>query len=364
LHTVDISASAATLNDTVARDSSAGCAWLTWLPDNRTVICSASAAGSFNRFLRRIDTERTRPPEPLPFGEEGLSLAAAGSRLVYMRRSIDTDLWRAANPETGGRSEPAKFVFSTKLDVNPVFSPDGQHLAFLSDRTGTYEIWIAKADGTGAVRLTSFSKPGITTPRWSPDGRWIVFAFGGQLYRIESNGGVPQRISDDIGSSHPSYSPDGEWLYYSSTRSGRAEVWRMPSRGGAATQITAAGGTHPLISGDGSTLFYLKSGSDSSYLFQAPSGGGPEVQISAVVFGRHSVHAADKGAYYVESGDWDGTPGILYHDAVTGQKRKVATMPGRRRWTASGLSLSPDRRWFVFAMYEFDSDLMLVENFR
>ncbi|MGH9530901.1 MAG: hypothetical protein ACRD2Q_00810, partial [Terriglobales bacterium] len=61
------------------------------------------------------------------------------------------------------------------LDHGPQFSPDGRRLVFASDRSGSREIWVCDADGQNAVRLTSMGAYLTGTPRWSPDGTWIVF---------------------------------------------------------------------------------------------------------------------------------------------------------------------------------------------
>ena len=57
----------------------------------------------------------------------------------------------------------------------PAWSPDGSRIAFVSDRSGTEEIWSADVDGSNVVRHTHFSGPLPSSPSWSPDGRSLVF---------------------------------------------------------------------------------------------------------------------------------------------------------------------------------------------
>jgi dipeptidyl aminopeptidase/acylaminoacyl peptidase len=64
----------------------------------------------------------------------------------------------------------------TDQGPGPQFSPDGQKLAYMSDRSGTMEIWIANRDGSNAFLLTAVG--GAGTPRWSPDSKAIAFDVG------------------------------------------------------------------------------------------------------------------------------------------------------------------------------------------
>jgi dipeptidyl aminopeptidase/acylaminoacyl peptidase len=55
------------------------------------------------------------------------------------------------------------------------FSPDGKRIAYTSDRSGNYEIWVATGDGQTPVQLTNFGGALTGMPRWSPDGTQIAF---------------------------------------------------------------------------------------------------------------------------------------------------------------------------------------------
>lgn len=84
--------------------------------------------------------------------------------------------------------------------ASPVWSPDGRRIAF--SRTGDQGgIWLANADGTGLIRLTTGT--GDFQPRWSPDGAWVLFGRGssdtsiGDLWLIPSSGGTPRLLVRD-----------------------------------------------------------------------------------------------------------------------------------------------------------------------
>ena len=118
---------------------------------------------------------------------------------------------------------------SSRIDSNPRFSPDGRRVAFVSNRSGAYQIWIANRDGGGAFQLTSVTTPYVGSPSWSPDGSTILFdgTKNGhfEVYAISAAGGTPRRL---IGSSGQdavaSFSRDGRWIYFTSNRTGEYQI--------------------------------------------------------------------------------------------------------------------------------------------
>jgi Tol biopolymer transport system component len=110
-----------------------------------------------------------------------------------------------------------RVLASTQRDQNASLSPDGRTLAFESTRGGSFEIWLASADGSNSRQLTSMSK--TSSPRWSPDGRLIVFDGNKtgktELYVIPAARGTPrQLVSDPTDTQQATWSPDGRWIYY------------------------------------------------------------------------------------------------------------------------------------------------------
>jgi len=133
-------------------------------------------------------------------------------------------------------------------DGTPRWSPDGSKIAFSSNRSGDYEIWVMNADGSERQRLTRRS--GLDAlPSWSPDGAKIVFvgevrdaenASNYEIFIINSDGSDPRQMthtmslkkhaesaSEEAGHSHhhdtawnsvPTWSPDGSLILFSSNR--------------------------------------------------------------------------------------------------------------------------------------------------
>jgi Tol biopolymer transport system component len=125
---------------------------------------------------------------------------------------------------------------------SPAWSPDGMRLAFASNRGGSYDIYVANADGSAVRRLSRLGNS--FNPAWSPDGRTIVFLSSGrtpenpELYSIRPDGSALRRLTrtaggvDKLGDDGmPSWSPDGRRIAFTSNRTGDGEVWTMAPTG-------------------------------------------------------------------------------------------------------------------------------------
>jgi Tol biopolymer transport system component/DNA-binding winged helix-turn-helix (wHTH) protein len=122
----------------------------------------------------------------------------------------------APAPAPAAAGEIAVTRFTTRLGVDsfPSISPDGRSVVYVSDRTGSLELYqTGLTVGAPDVALTSNGGRN-TQPEWSPDGKWVAFRserFGG-IWVVPSAGGPPQQIVD--AGSDPSWSPDSERLAF------------------------------------------------------------------------------------------------------------------------------------------------------
>jgi dipeptidyl aminopeptidase/acylaminoacyl peptidase len=145
---------------------------------------------------------------------------------------------------------------------------------YVSDRSGTPELWISDANGSNSRQLTSLGGPRLGAPRWAPDGEYIAFAAwqGGSadIYTVHGAGGAPAPVTADPAEDlWPSWSRDGRWIYFASNRSGDWQVWKKPTEGGNATQVTQNGGGAAMESHDGRLLYFTK-GQGTAALWEMP----------------------------------------------------------------------------------------------
>ena len=105
----------------------------------------------------------------------------------------------------------------------PSASPDGSRIVFQSNRTGRWELFVMRADGTDLQQLTNAPGDNVT-PKWSPDGRHIAFAAertpgDSEIYVMDVDGGNVRALNPAPGDdSHPGWSPDGSRVIFNSAR--------------------------------------------------------------------------------------------------------------------------------------------------
>jgi serine/threonine protein kinase/WD40 repeat protein len=339
-------------------------AGMTWNTDGRSIVYSAGTSVN-DYFLWRVDSAG-RKPKRLDIALQGAmfpAIASRAKRLAFTRSAVEQDIRRL---QLEGRSEP--FLVSSMLDSNAQFSPDGRRIVFASQRgIDRVSIWLSDANGGSLAQITRGPGRYDGSPRWSPDGRWIAYdALGSDRRRkinvVESSGGQPREVTRGQWSSNvPSWSRDGKWIYFTSDRTGRPEIWRIPFSGGAAEQITRGGGYVALEAPDRKTLYYTKSGSYSGVpLYANPLGAQEEKIILHQVAGRGFVVFED-GIYYLTL-TGPRTAEIRFYEFAGGRSRTVGSIAGP---VGLGLSVSPDRRTFLFTeLLAAGTDLMLIENFR
>jgi eukaryotic-like serine/threonine-protein kinase len=338
----------------------------TWSPDGREVVFSSGFP--YISSLWRVGLTGARTAEWLPFAGDNSgtpALSRQGLRLAYARRAFDQNIWRVEVSGSQARAgQPVSFISTTRAEAFPHFSPNGDRIAFASDRSGSDEIWVCDSDGSNAVQLTALGDGG--TPRWSPDGERIAFdsSRDGQheLYVVSANGGQPRRLTTHPSSDIiPSWSRDGKWIYFASNRSGEYQVWKMPADGGEAIQVTQKGGREAFESLDGTSVYYSKGDEQAASLWNVPVGGGQETQLLNSIQGL-SFALIEKGIYFC--GLREGSVGftIQFFDFATGKTRQIAVTD---KPMYPIFSVSPDGRWILYAQVDqLSSDLMLVENFR
>ena len=254
---------------------------LAWTPQGRDIVFANAGWLAEDAWLWKISL-RGGEPERLQFGQGGVQPVIRGNRLVYVRQMANLNVWRRKFDSLLAAGPSEKLISSTRFESGPQFSPDGSKIAFESTRSGAYEVWICRSDGSGLVQLTHFNSH-TGTPRWSPDGQQIAFdsraAGNADIYVIDSEGGSPRRLtSEPSGEVVARWSRDGRWIYFASDRTGDWEVWKMPSAGGSTAQVTRHGGFAAFESPDGKFLYYAK-GLTAPGLWRIPTNGGEEVEI-------------------------------------------------------------------------------------
>ncbi len=344
---------------------------LDWTADGREIVFSSPRSGG-TASLWKIAVSGGEPERLSLVGLNAFnpSVSRQGNRLVYVHSLADSNIWRIATPNSNSQdSVNTRLISSTSYDISPVYSPDGNRIAFVSGRSGSSEIWICNSDGSMPVQLTSFGGPITSSPRWSPDGRQIVFDSSSEgnadIFVINIEDGSPRRLtsegSEDI---VPNWSKDGQWIYFTSKRSGELQIWKMSPEGGNIIQVTKQGGFEPVESPDGKYIYYAK-GLNTDGIWRVPVEEGEETLIVNTLKAGYLRYwtVVDNGIYFATRAT--SNPTIQFFDFATNQLTEIAKLEKPLLAGNPGLSISPDGRWLLYPQIDQNNnDIILIENFR
>lgn len=227
---------------------------LDWSPDGELLL-----------FAEAGDLYLGRAPD----GREPLALTQGPSEVTWAR-FVSSQFIYSATEEGGvalwqgslGGGEPEKLYSSQALILQPVPSPDGKSVAFVSDRDGQFDLYLLEL-ATGEVRRLTETPWPVATPDFSPDGSSLLFVGlrgpSWEIFLLElESGDLVQLTSDAYFDWCPRFSPDGEWIAFESNRGGASDIWIMRRDGTELIPFTrdAWRDAFPCWSPDGDHIVY------------------------------------------------------------------------------------------------------------
>jgi Tol biopolymer transport system component len=182
--------------------------WATWSPDGTQLAFASDRRGNYDLYVLDVPA----------------NLDAQNDEQTLNLRQL-----------TGNRAD----------DLEPAWSPDGQHLAFMSNRGGNVDIYVLSVDGGEAQQLTD-EEADDWLPAWSPDGSQIVFVSNRdgdeEIYLMDAQGGNQQALTDnDADDSYPAWSPDGSQISFACGAGRHRELCVMDVDSGNLRQLTEDG---------------------------------------------------------------------------------------------------------------------------
>ncbi len=207
-------------------------------------------------------------------------LAPSGRRIVF---SIHGEIFTAPVEEGDLR----QITDSPWRDKDPLYSPDGKWIAFISDRSGREELYVTASDGTTEPKQLTDLDVLKFSFSWSPDSKEIAFtASDNKLRKVSVESKQLTELSSskygNIGS--PVWSPDGKWLAFTKADHTRnADVYMIPSSGGEERKVTfdSYSDLSPRFTPDGRKLYFIRSEG-----FGGGFGAGGQAQLYAITLER------------------------------------------------------------------------------
>jgi eukaryotic-like serine/threonine-protein kinase len=346
-----------------------------WSPDDRFIYFTSSRGGTLNTWKIPV---ASGDPEPITAGQEDnedIDLSIDGRRLAFSSSRTNIGLAEMSlEPASLGRLTWLT-AESARGETAPRYSPDGQRIAYFTNRNSLEQdtLWVMDADGRNATRILEDGRFNIH-PRWTPDGETLVFASRADgssaeltfdVRRVSVSGGVPQVLSmKPFNSTWGDVGADGRFLNRTGPR--QAEIYdpRTNQR-------------QPLLNVIGDT-WWMPDG--RSFVFVAPTstqgsseGGvwiGTVDGVRTQIFSGWAIWCAVSRAgeiLFIE-----GKPdlrGVLWRTDSRGEHRtRLTEVPLLLRHNELGavrFDIHPDGRRIVLeARPVYESDIAVIDNVR
>jgi Tol biopolymer transport system component len=317
-------------------------------------------------------TQLTDQPGPEYFP----SLSPDGKSLVYASRAAGN--WDIYFQRVSGKTALNLTKDSAADETQPAFSPDGELIAFRSEREGG-GLFVMGATGENVKRLTDFG----FNPAWSPDGQWIACADESlvdpldrpnpfsRIWVVNVATGERKHLVTKEDATQPNWSPHGYRIaYWERRKAAQRDIWTIPAAGGEPVEVTndAATDWNPVWSPDGKYLFFASDRGGSMNLWRVPI----EEQSGKVLGAPEPVTTPSPYSGYL-SFSRDGRR-LTYAHVVRGANIQQIgfdpvkeTVVGQPIWITQGSrranspNLSPDSEWLTFNTLGKQEEIFIVK---
>ena len=329
-------------------------AGFTWAKDGRTLFFSSNRGGDFG--LWAMDAVRVSEPRRVTLGM--LPLGRLSSDRESRQIAVETGRIQANLSlvgADGGTSSPITTGEGT--DWDPDIRADGTTL-FASDRNGTNQIWIRRPDGR-ILRLTDLAASYVYAPRWSPDGRQILFlgVVDGRtdIYAIRPDGSALSRMTrDGIPKGRAVWSADGSGLFFTAVRGSGWHLLKYDIASGRASPVPGSSGI-AIVERAGERLFARRA-SESPIVELDPRSGAVRALPSAIeVAGLEAWAPRRDGIVHVRG---TGPAAELWFTGWDGASRRLAPL---RQAPRVPFAIAPDGGIITPQLIADNRDLMLID---
>ncbi|MCI0636544.1 MAG: hypothetical protein L0206_21885 [Actinobacteria bacterium] len=232
-----------------------------------------------------LNSAATEPEQPILPGRVAFNGSPKGSTAIWVAEADGTGTRRLTPPS------------DSRVELGPVWSPDGSALAFsgyVDDPAlsggADYDIYVVGADGTQLQNLTATREGGTgeLSPVWSPDGRRIAyvvaFAGGSSIYVMGSDGAGKRRLTRSLGDYEPAWSPDGARIAFArTTGDDLSDIFTVTVAGAELERFTYTGRAwEPQWSPDGAAIVFVGADGDEQEIYTIDVAGARQRRLTSV----------------------------------------------------------------------------------
>lgn len=289
-----------------------------------------------------------------------------GSRqLVFSKRSLDYSLV-ALDIYPKPNTIRVKSLFqSPGTDTYPNYSTAAEQYAFISNRDGNDELWLASKNEK-FTKLTDL-KTNIYSPAWSPDGRRIAFTAADtknkfrQLFVIDiADKDIKQLTFEDTDHAPPTWSSDGQSLYAGVAKEGVFYLWQY-NLDGDSKQILDTPSIYALEHPTKDTLLFTDMKEGGIYEYDFKKSTSKKIIDSNSSRDGSNWLTTQKGIYYVMRND--DHDAIHFYDVSTQKNRTIMQFPAETISAFQTITLNPQSQEIIFVQrFKQESDIHRVAN--
>lgn len=326
---------------------------LAWMQDARHLLFSSNREVSYqlwsialdNGTIEKMNTDSSNAMEP--------QLSPDSSWIAYVTTSQNWNVYRITLGTSPALPKTERVIASSGRNHSARYSPDGKHIAFVSDRSGAWEIWFCDASCHSPEKLTDFRGPWIGGVSWSPDSQKLAFdarlGRNSAIYVMPLSHPTPQVVEQNAFEERmPSWSQDGKSIYFNSDRDGTVAIWNRDLQSNALRKLATGfmvrdTGSHGLMIGhsDGSLWNIKNDGSDVSRLAANVSS---DPVLAWTTHGNIVYFCSANEHTGIQINAYDGT-----------HVRLVTVVPFGSPITSASIDVSPDGKSFLLTAVDQSS---------
>jgi eukaryotic-like serine/threonine-protein kinase len=403
-----------------------------WSPDGKTIATTELGAGGAAKFLFLIDvaSKKIRLLSPQSAGLVSAPAWSGDGDLVYsksesvvanvtssagrvMRQNarsgrMETLFWSPTNSDVLDVLGPGRLVFDGRslrenlqefplaaakaivpaarwltqgnsTDRQPVYSPDGEWVAFSSTRSGNLDLWEVSTR-TGSVRRLTDDDAEDWDPAFLRDGKRLIWSSNRsgafEIWSAESDGSSARQLTrDKQDAENPTATPDGNWIVFTQVTGPGMGLWKIHPDGSGAAKLFSGNTLLPEVSPDGQYVSYrtnLRTDLTAIRVVRVSDGSAAPFEAQVQVRSGFSANSVGRSRWMPDGRslvfvgqDESGAYGLYAQDFEPGQDtsktrhRLVGFDPGT---ATESFGISPDGTRITIAGWEQVFSLMVAEH--
>ena len=325
---------------------------LTWFRGSNRLAFSSDREGAFQLWtvsptdgvITKINSDSTTAMDPQ--SAQGLDW------LAFVATSQNWNIDRIAL-ENNSAMMASRFIASSGRNHSARYSPDGKHIAFVSDRSGAWEIWLCDLACSEPKMLTHFRGPWIGGLSWSPDSRNLAFdarlGRNSAIFKMSIGDREPTVIEENSFEERmPTWAADGKSLYFNSDRDGSISIWKRDLASGTVSKIGAGFAAREM----GASGFLLVGHSDGTLWRISPDGTNVKLPTEVVANPVLAWTTHGERVYFCVP---DSNIGVRVMEFGDQHVRLIADLVNGSPRTSASLDIAPDGRTLLITSVDHSS---------